>query len=302
MRYLNLPVCHDAIRHATTQRPRGPENFNFSCSLLIIFQSKLRIIVSHLNRLGKAFMENPMENPWVYDDCDVGAGGFETLGLPGNTEIINTQRTAPIVKQHYLLAHGKDFLESMADNQQAADHIIQKARTAIGISFDWEHLDSEEIGRMGKIIERIRVLCPELTISTYINPKEVVTHTESPVAAAYNGFLDTLKNVNGCALIPAYTYLKKEQVSDKKKEHGVNITHAIDLAQLIKDRHQGLPYKFLVGIHEFEYENHEHLLRLTLEKIQHSGLRMLPDAIYNLSGRYALTAGEVNILRQYGSF
>jgi hypothetical protein len=41
VRYLILPVCHDAIRHATTQRPRGDENI--SCSLLIIFQSKLRV-------------------------------------------------------------------------------------------------------------------------------------------------------------------------------------------------------------------------------------------------------------------
>ena len=46
VRYLILPVCHDAIRHATTQRPRGDENI--SCSLLIIiFQSKLRVCLTH---------------------------------------------------------------------------------------------------------------------------------------------------------------------------------------------------------------------------------------------------------------
>jgi hypothetical protein len=43
--YLILPVCHDAIRHASTQRPRGDKNI--SCSLLIIFQSKLRVCLTH---------------------------------------------------------------------------------------------------------------------------------------------------------------------------------------------------------------------------------------------------------------
>ena len=43
--YLILPVCHDAIRHATTQRPRGDKNI--LCSLLIIFQSKLRVCLTH---------------------------------------------------------------------------------------------------------------------------------------------------------------------------------------------------------------------------------------------------------------
>ena len=42
---LILPVCHVAIRHATTQKPRGDKNI--LCSLLIIFQSKLRVCLSH---------------------------------------------------------------------------------------------------------------------------------------------------------------------------------------------------------------------------------------------------------------
>jgi hypothetical protein len=241
-----------------------------------------------------------MDFLWVFDDCNVGAGGFGTLGLPANTEIINTQRTAPIVNQHYLLGrNSRRLLDDFKNNQQLAEHIIEMAGTARGISFDWEGLKSEDIKRMGKIIEQIRARRAELTISAYINPKYFVT--QSLVTTAYIGFLDTLKNVEGCALISAYTHLTKEQTSDGK-EHGVYIHHAIGLAQLIRGRYQGLRYKFLVGIHEFEYENHADLLRKTIKQIQDSGLRMLPDAIYNLSGHYGLTAREVRILKRCGSF
>ena len=255
-----------------------------------------RYIYNYWQTIIKAFMDFP----WVYDDCNVGAGGFGTLGLPANTEIINTLRTAPIVNQHYLLGrNSRRLLDDFKNNQQLAEHIIEKAGTARGISFDWEGLESEDIKRMGKIIEQIRARRAELTISAYINPKYFVT--ESLVTTAYNGFLDTLKNVEGCALISAYTHLTKEQTSDGK-EHGVYFNHAIGLAKLIRGRYQGLRYKFLVGIHEFEYGNHADLLRETIKQIQDSGLRMLPDAIYNLSGRYGLTAGEVRILKRCGSF
>ena len=42
--YLILPVCHVAIRLAATQKPRGDKNI--LCSLLIIFQSKLRVCLT----------------------------------------------------------------------------------------------------------------------------------------------------------------------------------------------------------------------------------------------------------------